>query len=167
MASAFFYIRRERASVWEPPPPPVRRLTPRSPSPAGRLLCASVFAYLSAMIIAFLSVLLNFTVRLPEAKPPRWGGGPRSEPANGRWWGFPFHRSFTKTDRRCHVFEKPPRKNVVAKIISPLISLPDQASFLYLQQMLVKLLRAVSEFHSKPSKYPGVTCNILQSAAIS
>ena len=46
--------------------------------PAGRLLCASVFAYLSAMIIAFLSVLLNFTVRLPEAKPPRCGRIPAS-----------------------------------------------------------------------------------------
>ena len=34
--------------------------------------------------------------------------------------------------------KKPPRKNVVANIISPLISLPDQASFLYLQQMRVK-----------------------------
>ncbi len=105
MASAFCYIRRERASVWEPPPPPVRRLTPRSPSPAGRLLCASVFAYLSAMIIAFLSVLLNFTVRLPEAKPPRWGGGPRSVLARGRWWGFPYGRSFTSyiTERRSHI----------------------------------------------------------------
>ena len=119
MASAFCYIRRERASVWEPPPPPACKHAPRScpvavacrilsprrcacprlcmlalwatplektifnrflcaNPPAGRLLCASVFAYLSAMIIAFLSVLLNFTVRLPEAKPPRCGRIPAS-----------------------------------------------------------------------------------------
>ena len=33
-------------------------------------------------------------------EPPRWGGGPRSVLARGRWWGFPFHRSFTNTDNR-------------------------------------------------------------------
>ena len=35
-----------------------------------------------------------FTVRLPETMPPRWGGEPRSELVNGRWWGFPYGRSF-------------------------------------------------------------------------
>ena len=33
-------------------------------------------------------------------EPPRWGGGPRSELANGRWWGFPYGCSFTNTDNR-------------------------------------------------------------------
>ena len=79
--------------------PTTARVQARSavPLPSGEALVRARFCLFIRCDNRIFIRLANFTVRLPDAKPPRWGGGPRSEPANGRWWGFPYGRSFTSS----------------------------------------------------------------------